>query len=101
MNSKHSQYFVRPATVTDFVQVAIHETGHILGYKHSQNKDSVMFGTLNHNYIAGSNYGLHKEDVSLAKSTYGKKVVGICFPVDSDLKTNSSMDFSIGFEQGC
>lgn len=71
----------------DFVQVAIHETGHILGYKHSQNKDSVMFGTLNHNYIAGSIYRLDKEDISQAKSTYGKEVVCICFSVDSYLKS--------------
>lgn len=72
VDAKHAQYFVRPRTVTDFVWVAIHEVGHILGFNHVRNKNSVMFQTLNHNYVAGSDYLLDAQDVNMVQSNYGK-----------------------------
>jgi len=71
INLKHSQLFVRPNSMPDFVATAVHEVGHLLGFSHSTEKESIMYPTISGSFTAGAYYKLHSSDIANARSTYG------------------------------
>ena len=52
----------------DFFPNALHEIGHILGLKHSDDKNSVMWPIAHHGHI-----GLQEDDIKGIQALYGKR----------------------------